>query len=59
MVANDTWVTPTPMLYRLYKAFRVLCVQKKVRCNSWCNTIFQKVFNAEYYTFAVLGILNI
>ena len=29
MVANDTWVTPTPMLYRLYKAFRVLRVQKK------------------------------
>ena len=26
--------------------------------NSRCNTIFQKVFNAEYYTFAVLSVLN-
>lgn len=21
MMDNDTWITPTPMLYRLYKAF--------------------------------------
>ena len=27
-------------------------------CETWCNTIFQKVFNAEYYTFAGLSILN-
>ena len=31
----------------------VLSVFRKMWCNSWCNTIFQKVFNAEYYTFAV------
>ena len=27
-------------------------------CETWCNTIFQKVFNAEYYTFGVLSALN-
>ena len=36
----------------------VLSVFRKMWCNSWCNTIFQKVFNAEYYTFAVSGMLN-
>ena len=36
----------------------VLSVFRKMWCNSWCNTIFQKVFNAKYYTFAGLSTLN-
>ena len=32
----------------------VLSVFRKM----WCNTIFQKVFNAKYYTFAGLSILS-
>ena len=36
----------------------VLSVFRKMWCNSWCYTIFQKVFNAKYYTFAGLSTLS-